>query len=62
MTMPSVEGIVQSATAQQNSQVQAQIQTAVAKKTLDAAKQQGAAAVQLLEQAADMSKRLDVRG
>ena len=59
--MASVEGIIQSASAQQASQVQAQIQTAVAKKQLDAVKQQGQAAVQLLQQAADVSKRLDVR-
>ncbi|MGI9430526.1 MAG: hypothetical protein ACR2NM_17835 [Bythopirellula sp.] len=59
--MASVDGIIQSATAQQSSQIQAQIQTAVAKKQLDAVKQQGQAAVQLLEQAADLSKRLDVR-
>jgi hypothetical protein len=60
--MSSVEGIIQSATAQQSSQIQAQIQTAVAKKQLDAVKQQGNAAVQLIQQAADVSKRLDVQG
>jgi len=59
--MPSVEGISQSATAIQANQVQTQIQTAVAKKQLDAVKQQGDAAVQLIQQAADISKRLDVR-
>ena len=59
--MPSVAGIVQAATAQQSTQIQAQIQTAVAKQQLDASKLQGHAAVQLIQQAADMSKRLDVR-
>jgi len=59
--MPSIEGISQSASAIQANLVQNQIQTAVAKKQLDAVKQQGNAAVQLVQQAADISKRLDVR-
>ena len=59
--MSSVEGIIQSATAQQSSQIQAEIQMAVAKKQLDAVKQQGDAAVALIQQAADLSRRLDVR-
>lgn len=59
--MPSVQGITQSAAAIQANQTHTQIQTAVAKKQLDAAKQQGNAAVQLIQQAADISKNLDVR-
>ena len=60
--MPSVQGITQAATAIQANQVQTQVATAVAKKQLDSVKQQGDAALQLLRQAADISKRIDVRG
>jgi len=60
--MPSVQGIAQAATAIQSNQVQNQVATAVAKKSLDATKQQGDAAVQLIQKAADISKRLDVHG
>ncbi len=59
--MPSVNGITQSASAIQANQTHAQIQTAVAKKQLDAVKQQGNAAVQLIQQAAEISNKLDVR-
>lgn len=59
--MPSVQGITQSAAAIQANHTQTQIQTAVAMKQLDAAKQQGAAAVQLIQQAANISKQLDLR-
>lgn len=58
----SVEGIASAATAIKSQQVHAQISTAVAAKQLDAAKQQGAAAVQLIEQAAQISAtHIDVR-
>lgn len=59
------------ATDLSNAKLGQQIQTAVLKKSLDAAKQQGAAAVQLIETAAKISDqapapssngRLDVRG
>lgn len=59
--MPSVQGIAQAASAIQAQQTHAQVQTAVAAKQLDAAKQQGDAAIQLIQQAADISKQLDVR-
>ena len=59
--MPSVNGITRSASAIQANQTHAQIQTAVAKKQLDAVKQQGSAAVQLIQQAAEISNKLDVR-
>lgn len=59
--MPSVQGIVQSASAIQAQQTHAQVQTAVAAKQLDSAKQQGDAAVQLIQQAAEITKSLDVR-
>lgn len=59
--MPSVQGIAQSASAIQANQVHSQVQTAVAKKQLDSAKLQGDAAVQLIQQAANISKTLDVR-
>jgi len=59
--MPTIQGMTQSASAIQANQVQSQIQTAVAKKQLDAIKLQGDAAVQLIRQAADISKTLDVR-
>jgi len=54
--MNSVEGIAQTATAIQQSQVKNEVGVAVAKKTLDAQKQQGDAAVQLIESAARISK------
>ncbi len=59
--MPSIPAIAQSASAIQANQVQNQIQTAVAKKQLDVAKLQGDAAVQLIQQAANISGKLDVR-
>ncbi|MEM8944534.1 MAG: hypothetical protein AAGD11_05060 [Planctomycetota bacterium] len=59
--MPSVHGIAQAASAIQTSQTHTQIQTAVAKKQLEAVKQQGNAAVQLIQQVADANTRLDVR-
>jgi len=59
--MPSVQGISHSATAIESNQIRSQVQTAVAKKQLDALKLQGDAAVQLIQQAADISKKLDVR-
>ncbi|MHC2067334.1 YjfB family protein [Bremerella sp. T1] len=54
--MTSVDGIASQATAIQQAQVQNQADIAVAKKTLDAQKQQGDAAVQLIESAARISK------
>jgi len=54
--MSSVEGIAQTATAIQQSQVKNEVGIAVAKKTLDTQKQQGDAAVQLIESAARISK------
>jgi len=59
--MPSVQGVAQAASAIQSAQVQNSIQTAVAKKQLDVVKQQGNAAVQLIQKSADISKQLDVR-
>ncbi len=59
--MPSIQGITQSASAIQANQVQNKIQTAVAKKQLDVVKLQGDAAVQLIQQAANISGKLDVR-
>lgn len=54
--MASVEGIASQATAIGQSQVQNQADIAVAKKSLDAQKLQGEAAVQLIESAARISK------
>ncbi|MEW4454261.1 MULTISPECIES: YjfB family protein [Bremerella] len=54
--MTSVEGIAGQASAIQQSQVKNQVDVAVAKKTLDAQKQIGDAAVQLIESAARISK------
>lgn len=54
--MASVDGIAAQASAIQQSQVQNQVDIAVAKKSLDAQKLQGDAAVQLIESAARISK------
>jgi len=54
--MSSVEGIAQTSTAISQAQLQNQVDVSVAKKTLDAQKQQGDAAVQLIEAAARVSK------
>lgn len=54
--MTSVEGIAAAGSAIQQSQTQNQVDLAVAKKTLDAQKQAGDAAVQLIETAARISK------
>lgn len=59
--MPSIQGIAQSASAIQANQVQSQIQTAVVKKQLDTIKLQGNSAVQLIKQAGNISKKLDVQ-
>lgn len=53
--MVSVEGVIQSSSAMQQSVVANQVDMAVAKKTLDANKQAGEAAVQLIEAAAKIS-------
>jgi hypothetical protein len=49
---------VQSVLAAQQSSVQAQIQTAIASKQLSAARQQGAALVQLITAAGNISKAI----
>ncbi|MEX1040147.1 MAG: YjfB family protein [Pirellulaceae bacterium] len=53
--MVSVEGVIQSSSAIQQSVTANQVDMAVAKKTLDAHKQAGEAAVQLIESAAKIS-------
>lgn len=66
--MPSVNSIAAYATNLSHTQLKQQVGYAVARKSLDAAKQQGQAAIQLLESAAQVSRqaaaagRLDVRG
>lgn len=54
--MASVEGIAGASSAIAQSQTQNQVDMAVAKKSLDAQKLQGEAAVQLIEGAARISK------
>lgn len=54
--MASVEGIAGASSAIAQSQTQNQVDMAVAKKSLDAQKLQGEAAVQLIENAARISK------
>lgn len=49
---------VASASYMQQAQVMSQVQTSVAAKTLDAAKQQGDAAVSLLEDAAQLQQQM----
>ncbi|MBX3422596.1 MAG: putative motility protein [Pirellulaceae bacterium] len=47
------------ASAIQQAKVAHQISTAIAKKTLDAQRQQGLAAVSLLQQAAEVARQMD---
>lgn len=54
--MTSVNGIAQTASAIAQSQVRNEVDMALAKKSLDVQKQQGDAAVQLIESAAQLSK------
>ena len=54
--MISVDGAIASVLAAKESAVDAQVQFAVAAKSLDAQRQQGDAAVQLLEAAVQLSK------
>ncbi len=57
--MSSVDSVIQSALASQQTQLVSQVNVAVQSKSLDAAKQQGAAFVQLIEQAAQIGKSVD---
>ncbi len=59
--MSSIPSVIQTASAIQATQVQSQVQTALAKKQLDVAKQQGAAAIKLIQHASNIGKQLDVR-
>ena len=69
--MSSISSLASSFSAIQASQTRQEIGVAVVKKSMDAAKQQGAAAISLLEGAAEMQqmslnknvgRNLDVRG
>lgn len=57
--MTSVNSAASAATALSNAQAQNQVSVAVAGKQLDAVKQQGQAAVQLIEAAATVGKSID---